>query len=202
MKKTISALLAVLTVIVLTLCLFACESGEKAPENKTESGGYATFPYTHYASGGASETYDAVILFEHSNTTFTAYQVAYSSCTCRNALVNYYMVCYVEVLNTRPTADAATIRDITCLDNKGLWGDSNPNYYISYYTEDYMNEHLTKGFTGVSKAEIDSFEGYGTWIEPLDADALTGATVSSSNMQSMLKGLMQYHTDKYYADKK
>lgn len=200
MKKTIIRIVSVVLVLVLVCVLFGCENGEKEPSKPTQNnGGYNTFEYTHYASGGASETYDAVILFEHSNETFTAYQVAYSSCTCRNALVNYYMVCYVEILNTRPSAEQASIRDITCLDNKGLWGDSNPNYYISDYTETYMNEHLTKGFVGVSKSEIDSFEGYGTWIEPLDADALTGATVSSSNMQSMLMGLMKYHTDKYYA---
>lgn len=200
MKNRLTAAISVLVAICIAAALFGCESGGKEADGQAQNGdGYNTFEYTHYASGGASEPYDAVILFEYSNSTFTSYQVAYSSCTCRNALTNYYMVCYVEILNTRPTAEQASIRDITCLDNKGVWGDSNPNYYISYYTEDYMNEHLTKGFIGVSKEEIDSFQGYGTWIEPLDADALTGATVSSSNMQSMLKGLMEYHANKYYS---
>jgi len=185
--------------LILSIC--ACENGEKEGEKDSVAGHYDTFEYTHYASGGASETYEAVILFEKSNSTFTAYQIAYSSCTCRNAIVNYYMVCYVEILNTKKSPELASIRDITCLDNKGVWGDSNPNYYISYYTEDYMNEHLTKGFIGASKADIDTFEGYGHWIDYLDADAIAGATVSSSNMQSMLKSLMKYHTDKYYADK-
>lgn len=180
------------------LLLGSCGAKE---ESKADAGmQYDTFEYTHYASGGTEEKYNAVILFEQSNSTFTAYQVAYSSCTCRNPLVNYYMVCYVEILNNKNTAEEAKIRDITCLDNKGMWGDSNPNYYIAEYTEEYMNEHLTKGFIGCSKAEIDEFEGYGTWIDALDADALSGATVSSSNMQSMLMGLMQYHAEKYYKE--
>ena len=192
MKKRI---ICICLTLVLLVSFSSCgEGGGSAQVGKT----YNTFEYTHYASGGTEDTYTAVILFEHSNSTFTAYQVAYSSCTCRNAQVNYYMVCYVEILNTKRNAQEASIRDITCLDNKGLWGDSNPNYYIADYTEEYMNEHLTKGFVGVSKEEIDTFEGYGTWIDPLDADALTGATVSSSNMQSMLMGLMEYHANKYY----
>lgn len=191
MKKRICVCLVLLLLLVFTSC-----SGKTT--ESVSSSEYDTFEFTHYASGGTPETETAIILFERSNSTFTSYQVAYSSCTCRNAQVNYYMVCYVEILNTKSSAEQASIRDITCLDNKGLWGDSNPNYYIAEYTEEYMNEHLTKGFVGCSKEEIDSFEGYGTWIEPLDADALSGATVSSSNMQSMLMGLMKYHTEKYY----
>lgn len=192
MKKIISLVLA----LAMFFCFTSCGSETKSSGEFGTT--YDTFEYTHYASGGTEAKYNAIILFEHANSTFTAYQVAYSSCTCRNAQVNYYMVCYVEILNTKNSADEASIRDITCLDNKGLWGDSNPNYYIADYTEDYMNENLTKNFIGVSKAEIEEFKGYGTWIEPLPADALAGATVSSSNMQSMLIGLMKYHTDKYY----
>ncbi|MCQ2553294.1 MAG: hypothetical protein MJ150_03220 [Clostridia bacterium] len=197
MKRIVCLLLVFIMVLGFSACGNNATKAEE-PKPTEEKGGYSTFEYTHYASGGTPETYDAVILFEQSNSTFTAYQVAYSSCTCRNALVNYYMVCYVEILNTKSKPELAAIRDITCLDNKGVWGDSNPNYYIAEYTEDYMNEHLVKSFIGVNKDEIDKFEGYGTWIEPLPADALSGATVSSSNMQSMLKGLMDYHVEKYY----
>jgi len=198
-KTVLKTSLSILLVIGMTLSFCSCQKSEKGTENaNAKNGGYETFEYTHYASGGAAETYEAIILFEHSNSTFTAYQVAYSSCTCRNALVNYYMVCYVEILNTKKSPELATIRDITCLDNKGVWGDSNPNYYIAEYTEEYMNEHLTKGFIGASKTDLDSFKGYGTWIDYLEADAIAGATVSSSNMQSMLKSLFEYHVAKYY----
>ena len=191
---------SILILLALLISLSSCGTPKAEDPEKTDAsaGGYDTFKFTHYASGGNEEEYEAVILFEQSNSTFTAYQIAYSSCTCRNALVNYYMVCYVEILNTKKAPELATIRDITCLDNKGVWGDSNPNYYIAEYTEEYMNEHLTKGFIGATKADIDSFQGYGTWIDYLEADAIAGATVSSSNMQSMLKSLMEYHVEKYY----
>ena len=191
----------VLTALLL-LSLLSCSGAEKGASGG--SGGavagktFDSFEFTHYASGGATETYDAVIIFEQSNSTFTAYQVAYSSCNCRKPIVNYYMVCYVEILNTKKTPEQAGIRDITCMDNKGVWGDSNPNYYISYYTDEYMNEHLVKAFIGATKEELDAFGGYGTWIDRIDADTVTGATVSSSNMQSMLKSLFEYHVNKYY----
>ena len=68
----------------------------------------------------------------------------------------------------------------------------------SFGVEDVRCVDFTKGFIGASKADIDSFEGYGTWIDYLEADAISGATVSSSNMQSMLKSLMEYHVAKYY----
>lgn len=198
MKKNLLKIEALLIALVMIACLTSCAASEKEGPQPASAGTYDTIKFTHYASGGNEEEYEAVILFEQSNSTFTAYQVAYSSCTCRNALVNYYMVCYVEILNTKKSPEFATIRDITCLDNKGVWGDSNPNYYIAEYTEEYMNEHLTKGFIGATKQDIDSFKGYGTWIDYLEADAIAGATVSSSNMQSMLKSLMEYHVGKYY----
>ena len=201
MKKIISKILIAALILGLCLVLFSC-SGKKEKSAPEAGKDYSTFTFTHYASGGAEEEYTALILFEQSNSTFTAYQVAYSSCNCRNPIVNYLMVCYVEILNTKSSPEQASIRDITCLDNKGVWGDSNPNYYISYYTDEYMNEHLVKALIGTSKEEIDAFEGYGTWIDRIDADTVAGATVSSSNMQSMLKSLFEYHVDHYYGSSK
>ncbi|NLZ99970.1 MAG: hypothetical protein GX924_02905 [Clostridiaceae bacterium] len=185
------------TVIVLVVLLFVgfvcCCAREKFSEKDI-----CTFPFTHYASGGTEETYQAVILFEQGNSTFTSYQVAYLSCTCRDTMVNYYSICYVEMLNSRPTADESAIRSITFGNNQGLWGDSNPNYYISEYTEEYMDEHLVQPLVRVTKAEIDAWKGYGTQIPQIDADAIAGATVSSGNLMSMLKGLFTYHAEHYY----
>ncbi len=183
--------------IVLVVLLFlgsACNPNNQIEEKK----GLTTFPFTHYASGGTEEPYQAVILFEQSNATFTSYQVAYLSCTCRDTMVNYYSICYVEMLNSRPTSDESAIRSITFGNNQGLWGDSNPNYYIAEYTEDYMDEHLVKPLVRVTKAEIDAWKGYGTQIPQIDADSIAGATVSSSNLISMLKGLFSYHAEHYY----
>ena len=182
----------ILPAAVLFLMLLAgCTDAE-------ENSQYPTFPYTHYSSGGTQETYQAVILFEQSNSTFTSYQVAFSSCTCRDAIVNYLSVAYVELLNNKENPEDAAIRAISFGNNQGLWGDSNPNYYIAEYTEEYMDEHFVQMLVKATKADLDAWEGYGTQIAGVDADAVTGASVSTGNITSMLQGLFAYHTAKYY----
>ena len=186
--KLISLLLAVL--------LFAgCASSAKTQKNA-----YTEFTYTHYASGGTPEEYKAVILFEQSNSTFTAYQVAFASCTCRDPLVSYLSVCYVELLNTKQSSEEAAIRTISFGNNMGLYGDSNPNYYISEYTEEYMDKNFVQHLVGASKSDFDGWEGYGHQLPSVDVDAVSGATVTTSNVTSMLKALFQYHAKKYYGD--
>jgi len=184
--------------LALLLTLVCCS---RVPaQNPADDDAFARFDFIHYTSGGTTETYTAVIIFEQAVSTFTAYQVAYVSCTCRDAIVNYYSICYVELLNTKPTADEAAIRAISFSDNMGLWGDSNPNYYIPEYTQEYMNEHFVQKLVRSTKGEFDAWEGYGTQLECIDVDAVSGATVSTSNITSMLKGLFQYHADKYYSN--
>lgn len=185
-----------LAALLLLTSLLLCGCGNSPAAQTAEQ--YPTFEYKHYASGGTEETYTAVILFEQSCSTFTSYQVAFSSCTCRDSIVNYYSVCYVELLNTKPTADEAAIRAITFGNNQGLWGDSNPNYYISDYTQEYMDEHFVQSLVGATKADFDSWGGYGSQIDLVDADAVTGATVSSSNITSMLRSLFEYHAEHHY----
>ena len=186
------------------LLVAGCDYGQGSessfpPEPEETARRFAEFEYAHFASGGVTETYTAVIAFEQSVSTFTAYQVVFVSCTCRDALANYFSVCYVEILNTRPTADEAAIRSISFSNNMGLWGDSNPNYYIPEYTQQYMDEHFVQMLVRATKAEFDAWEGYGSQLECIDADAVTGATVSTSNITSMLRSLFEYHADKYYS---
>ena len=160
-------------------------------------------PYTQYASGGTPTDLEAVILFENSNKTFTKYQVAYTSCTCRGPERNFRSVMYIELLNTKDTPEEAAIRQISLgeLDGVtvGLWGDSNPIMGHPDYTAEYMDENLVQKLVGTTKADYDAWEGYGDIIEAVDADAVSGATVSVSNMTSVIKALFQYHADKYYS---
>jgi major membrane immunogen (membrane-anchored lipoprotein) len=185
-------------IFFFVLMLLLCGCGAETEEAPDTVGPYASFEFTHYASGGTAETYTAVILFEQSNSTFTAYQVAFNSCTCRDSLANYLSVCYVELLNTKNTADEAAIRSVTFGENRGLWGDSNPNYYVPEYTETYYNEHFVQSLVRLTKADFDAWGGYGS--ELTGVDAVTGATVSAGNITSMLKSLFAYHAEKYYGD--
>lgn len=178
--------------LVLLILLAGCGANSQGEEE------FPTFTFTHYASGGADSQETAVILFEQSNSTFTSYQVAFPSCTCRDAIVNYMSVAYVELLNNKDDPEDAAIRAISFGNNQGLWGDSNPNYYIAEYTEEYMDQHFVQLLVKATKADLDAWEGYGTQIAGVDADAVTGASVSTGNITSMLQGLFAYHTAKYY----
>jgi len=195
MKRLLTVFLALLIVIATTGCGSTTEATE---ERQT----YTRLPFTHYASGGMPEDYTADILFERSNSTFTAYQVAFMSCTCRDPSVNYSSVMYVELLNTKDTADEATIRDITFGSKDGytvgLWGDSDPVFGQPDYTKEYLDEHFVRQLIKKSKADFDAWEGYGKQIEGIDADAVTGASVSTGNITSVLQALFAYHADKYY----
>ena len=184
------------------LCLLCCILLFAAVFPFSAHAEITTFPYTQYASGGIPTELEAVILFENKNSTFTRYQVAFTSCTCRGPERNYRSVMYIELLNTKQTAEEASIRSISFgeLDGAtvGLWGDSNPVMGRPDYTAEYMNENFVQALVGTSKAMYDGWDGYGTMVEAVDADALTGATVSVSNITSVIKGLFQYHAAKYY----
>ena len=187
-KNLIKLIVIAFFAFVITSC------SNKARENNK-------LTFTHYASGGLEEKLDMDIIFEENCSTFTAYQVAYSSCTCRDSLANYKSICYVEILNTKDSGEDASIRYISFGENRGLFGDSNPNYYISKYDEEYYDKNLFKPLIGITKHEIDEFSGYGNCIDALNVDAITGATVTYSNLQSMLKTLFKYHKDRYYNGK-
>lgn len=185
--------------LFLTVFLFA--ACDRETEREKVKNPYDMFTFTHYASGGTPEEETAVILFEQSNATFTAYQVAFVSCTCRDPSVNYYSVMYIELLNTKETPEEAAIRAISFKDNMGMFGDSNPTYGTDDHTPEYYDEHFIQPLVGKTKADFDAWGGYKTQIEGIDVDAVTGASVTTSNVTSCIKSLFEYHTDKYYADK-
>ena len=187
MKKSVLALF--FAVLVL-----ACSAAAAA--------GLTTVPYTQYSSGGTATELEAVILFENKNSTFTRYQVAFASCTCRGAESNYRSVMYIELLNNKDTADEAKIRSISFSEVKGttvgMWGDSNPIYMQPDKTFEYMNENFVQKLVGCTKRDIDAWQGYGKVVDAVDADAVSGATVSVSNVISVVRSMFDYHAQKYY----
>ena len=188
MKKSVLALLLLALVLLGSACACAAE--------------LTTIPYTQYSSGGIATEMDAVILFENKNSTFTRYQVAFASCTCRGAESNYRSVMYIELLNNKDTADEAKIRSVSFSEIKGtrvgMWGDSNPIYLQPDKTFEYMDEHFVQKLVGCTKPVFDAWEGYGHVVEPVEADAVAGATVSVSNITSVIRSVFAYHADKYY----
>ena len=164
-------------------------------------GDIKVFPYEHFRTGGSDGPAHAVIIFENANSTFTKYQVAITSCTCRDAAYNYRSVMYAELDNTAANPDDAIIRWLTFgVDGDytvGLWGDSSPIPTNPDYTSAYIDEHLIQPLVGRTKAEIDSWGGYGTVPPGVEIDAVTGATVTCSNISSVLQALFAYHAAPY-----
>ena len=80
----------------------------------------------------------------------------------------------------------------------GMWGDSNPVYMRPDYTKEYIDENFVQKLVGCTKADFDAWEGYGDYLAALDVDAVTGATVSVSNVTSVIQALFRYHAEKYY----
>ncbi len=180
--------------------------GQPAEAHAEEDEGHAASPamlaYQHYRTGGPDVESYAVVLFEHAGSKFTKYQLTLVSCTCRDTPFNFRSVMYVEMSNNAASADEAKLRWVTFGEESGyrvgLWGDSNPIPTNPDYTEEYMDEHLVKPLVGLTKADFDAWEGYGTLPADLDVDALTGATVTCSNVVSAIQALFAYHAEKYY----
>lgn len=179
----------------IILTIFTISSCKSKTETKS-------FKYTQYASGGIPSELDANILLEYKNSTFTKYQIAYISCSCRGAENNYQSVMYIELLNSKPTKDESAIRQISFDKlqnaNVGLWGDSTPIHNKPDYTFEYLDKNFIQKLAGKTKKDFDNWGGYGKQIEGIDADAVSGATVSTSNITSVIKSLFKYHTEKYY----
>lgn len=166
-----------------------------------------TIEYTHYLRGGGSEKLDANILWEYANKTYTKYQVAYTSYVCSDPSVNYVNVIYIELTNKGDSSESL-IRNIsfsTIIENEvefnvGLWGDYKEAIKKEYYTG-IENELLAK--LKYSKYDFVSniaSKGYGNYknIEGINSDAITGGTISASNVVSIVKAIFDYHLENYY----
>ncbi len=191
MKKLVSLLLAT---AVLVLCFAGCSASINI-NTKDKSETYPLLRFTHYSQDGIAEEEDAIIIFEYANETFTTYQVAYPSCTCRNPENNVLSVMYIELLNTKEKAEDASIRAISFGDGKGLFGD-NDNY--SAFTLDKMDDTYYQKLVGKTMADFGDVN-YTTRADGVDA--ISGATVTMSNTESCIKALFRYHADKYYSGK-
>ena len=184
---------------------------EEPAEEQTPAGGSGEtvvvgdiklYPYEHFRTGGSDGQTYAATIFENANSTFTKYQVAITSCTCRDAALNYRSVMYAELDNTAASPESAIVRWLTFgVDGDytvGMWGDSSPIPTNPDYTSAYMDEHLVQPLVGMTKADIDAWGGYGTLPGGLDIDAVAGATVTSSNVVSAVQALFAYHAATYY----
>ncbi len=163
--------------------------------------------YTHYLRGGGNEKLEASILWEYSNEAYTKYQVAYTSYVCSDPSVNYINVIYLELTNKGSKEDSlirnisfSTLEENGVTFNVGLWGDyqKTGSYEIYSSIENNLLPNLKYSkYETIDSIAIEGYDGY-TSIEGIDADSVTGATVSASNVISIVKAIFEYHLNKYY----
>jgi len=189
-----------LVIIFSFLLISGCSNNDKEAKNDKIS-------YNHYLRGGGSEKLDATILWEYSNNTFTKYQVAYTSYICSDPSVNFANVIYIEITN-KGTKQESLIRNISFstieedeeVFNVGVWGDYKKALGKEFYPaiENELMPKLRYAKYDFIKSIAD--QGYGNYkgIEGINSDAITGGTISASNIVSIVKSIFDYHIEKYY----
>ena len=116
-------------------------------------------------------------MYEFDSLNYTAYQVAYTSCTCRPQIENVGSVAYIEI-NTDNTVKSF---------RWDYWGDSikgTPDHPIQHDETEVMTEYVNTQIIGKTLTEING------------ADALGGTTVTTDNVRRMIEGLYEYHNNR------
>lgn len=171
------------------------DSEEPATETTQEATGIPVenaFYFQHVDGHGNETDMLAFVLFEYEQLRTVKYQVAYLSCTCRSAEVNYWSVAYVELNKSDGSiAHISYDRDAEDHYHAGLYGDSEESW-DGAPVEDLFGVYIEETIEGASQESINA-------IEPMhgDADAYTGATVTPNNAVRMLQGLFEYHNARY-----
>lgn len=166
--------LILLTLVGLTLSLSACADSYIQGAG---GGDESSFNYVHVDGLGSENEISAHILFENENLGFVQYQVAYTSCTCRDQVENVGSLVYIELNND------GTVKTFRF----DYWGDSikSPDHPIANtqaeVEEQYIDAHV-----------IDNGIDYISTV-----DAMPGTTVTTDNIRRLLIGLITYHNEKY-----
>lgn len=150
------------------------------------------FYYTHVDGAARESEKIAYVLFEYEQLASVKYQVGYIACTCRGADVNYYSVAYVELSKEDGSVQFLSYdEDSTGHYTAGMYGDSTETWEGVPAKELYA-QFREEQLVGASQAEIIA-------MEPMhgEVDAYTGATVTPNNAVRMLKGLFEYHNERY-----
>lgn len=229
MKKLLLVMLTLFAVVTLSACSDVCIGTSCITEEPTENPGETPDECEDPGTGTEQPTLDGILFYDHINghgdvvedhvayllfeeemQGFVKYQVAYLSCTCRPADVNFWQVMYIEV---NKFTDDVKVISFTQDDpssshpyTAGLWGDSSPTP-TGKTTEDFHNEFIPwllgktiEDFDGISVFTNDDYHGIQntTTIAETDLiDSFAGSSVSTNNMIRIVKTILEYHEEEY-----
>jgi hypothetical protein len=213
MKKMLLLMGSFLVLLTLSACSDLCIGAECVTGESTGNGGgtevEGVLSFTHINGEGVEVERPLYVLFEYEARDFVKYQIAYLSCTCRNANVNYWQVAYVEI-----NKNDGSIQTISFNQDgeeghytAGVWGDSSPTP-AGHTLEDFENRFFPwlvgksmEDFQGISVFTNESYHGSvenESQIAEQDLiDDFAGSSVSTNNLIRSMKRLLEYHNENY-----
>lgn len=211
MKKFALLFVALFAVLTLSACgdTSLCVGPECLTEDDNTGDSGTTvdnaITFTHINGHGEETERLAYILFEVELRDYVKYQVAYLSCTCRDKVVNYWNVMYIEV--NKSTGEVRTISFDTDGESghytPGTWGDSSGDANQNGITyEQFVADFIPwlVGQTEDSLADISVLTDI-TDVTTTDGtdivDAFAGSSVSTNNMIRIVKEILDYHATNY-----
>lgn len=224
MKKLLLMLVSIMFVFALTACDDLCvgpecitgpvdDNTDDTGDDTTDTGGTNVdnvLPFVHINGHGEETEKNGFILFEVEVRDYVKYQVAYLSCTCRDKVVNYWQVAYIEI--NKYTNDVRTISFTTDGEGghytPGTWGDSSGDANQNGVTFEMFETDFFPWLVGKTSADLDGiyFFGNGTYFDVTNTtpiaetdliDEFAGSSVSSNNLIRIVKELLAYHDTKY-----
>ena len=206
MKKLVLLSLSLFTVLLLSACGDLCVGPECVAGDGPDVENVIL--YTHINGHGEETEKQAFVLFEAELRDYVKYQVAYLSCTCRDSIVNYWNVMYIEV--EKYSHEVLTIsfgEDSEGHYTPGTWGDSSgdPNQAgitFEQFESDFIPWLVGKtpdDLAGIYVFDNDGHLGVTNDVD-LDqdlVDAFAGSSVSTNNMIRIVKEILIYHGENY-----
>lgn len=225
MKKFVLIIVSLFFVFALTACDDLCvgaecitgevednedPDGNENPDDNTVDADFLV-AYTHLNGHGVETDKNAVILFEVEVRDYVKYQIAYLSCTCRDKVVNYWNVAYIEI--NKYSNDVRTVSFNQDGENghytPGTWGDSSGDPNQNGVTFEQFEASFFPWLVGQTSASLDGISYFrnGTYhdvtpntvdIAETDLiDEFAGSSVSTNNLIRVIKELLTYHEENY-----
>lgn len=224
MKKLVLLFVALFVVLTLSACEDLCVGPEclgeisanpddnEDPDDTTnpDTSSDQAMMYTHINGHGEETEKTAFILFEVEVRDYVKYQVAYLSCTCRDKVVNYWNVMYIEI--NKYSQDVRTLTFGPDGESghytPGTWGDSSGDPNQNGVTFEQFETSFFPWVVGQSLETLDGisvFDNDGhlgvtntTTIAETDlVDEFAGSSVSTNNIIRVVKELLIYHSENY-----
>lgn len=172
--------------------------------------------FIHIDGHGSEVEFEGIILFQEELQTYKKYQITYLSCTCRDSVVNYWQVAYVEISKGTNEITKISFGKDNLLSSHpytpGMWGDSTPTPTIpdgeggsvGGSTLEDFEARFIPWLVGKTLVDLDGISVFtneqyfdvkntANIAETELIDEFAGSSVTSNNMIRMVKALLEYH---------